>query len=217
MQVSDTQPSPACLLLHQLGADKSTYSSLQDALAQGGISSLAIDFRGHGASTQGGNLDYHEFSNEDWASLTADIEGGLNFLRSQANVDKTRLAVVGASIGANLAVIAVADDTIRGGQPPVTCMALLSPGVNYHDVQPLSRAHDLGLMPVLIVSGTADAQSYGGSQSMSQAARGGELISFNGRAHGTDLLKPNADMMGKVVDWIKTHIAPGNPRPEGGN
>jgi dienelactone hydrolase len=220
VQVSDTQPSPTCLLLHQLGADEETYSALQEALSKAGISSLAIDFRGHGASTQGAELDYHNFTDEEWASLTDDVKGGLSFLRSQPNVDKSRLCVVGASIGANLAIIAVADDTVAGGNPPLTCMVLLSPGVNYHSVQPLSRARDLGHMPVLIVSGTADAQSYGGSQSLSQAARGAELMPFNGRAHGTDLFKVDAEMLGKVVDWIKTHDLPGvstNPPSGGGD
>ena len=209
METAGSSPFPACLLVHEVGKDRTVYAELQQKLSDAGIDSLAIDLRGHGKSNAGGSIDYHNFSeDQQWVAMSADLAAGLAWLRAQPSVDKTRIGIVGASIGANLAVITAADDMIGGAEPPVACLALLSPGLNYHGVQPNFRGHDLGHIPVLIYSGTSDAQSYSGSQSLSQAARSGELRSFNGQAHGTDLFGADPNILPDVVTWIKANIIP---------
>ena len=88
------QTTQAVLLLHMLGKDKSDYNNLSLYLQQNGFSVLAIDFRGHGNS----DLDYTTFREEDWQNLVLDVEAGVDFLESKGY---KRIAVVGASVGAN--------------------------------------------------------------------------------------------------------------------
>jgi dienelactone hydrolase len=208
---------PAMLLVHQLGADMTSYAALSDSLAKAGINSLAIDLRGHGKSTADGTINGSTFTDEQWAAATADLEAGLTYLRTQPSVDKNRIGIVGASIGANLAVLVAANDMVKGTEPAITCMVLLSPGVQYHGIQPLQRARDLGHLPVMIISGTADTQSYPGSQALSNAARGSVLESFNGRAHGTELFTSDPTLLAKAIDWIKANDNPRQREVEGGN
>lgn len=205
---SGAGPYPACLLIHQLGRDGTTYSEFQDKLSQAGIASLAIDMRGHGRSTQNGSLDYKSFTTEQWASATADIDAGLQYLRADSSIDPNRICIVGSSIGANLAVIAAANHCLKINEPVISCLVLLSPGVNYHGVAPLARARDLEYIPVYILSGTEDEQSYKGAQSLSQAARGGELHSVSGDAHGTDIFASHPDKLTEIINWINNNIIP---------
>ena len=221
VQASSSGKTPACLLVHQLGKDKSTYKSLQERLAAVGISSLAIDLRGHGESrtSTAGTVDYRSFTDErQWIAMTADLEAGLAYLRNHDAVDKTRIGIVGASIGANLAVVVAADDRSKGEEPSITCLVLLSPGANYHGVKPHPRARELGRMPVLIVCGTRDS-CYKDAQSLSNAARGGELVSFSGGAHGTDLFEADPTILDDTVRWIQANISaspaqPPSPQPQ---
>jgi dienelactone hydrolase len=204
-------PAPACLLVHQLGADRSTYSDFQQALAAAGIASLAIDMRGHGESTGGAELSHRGFSQEQWEDVANDFKAGLDYLRSQNGVDPTRLGIVGASIAANLAVIFAADEISSGAANTVKALVLLSPGTRYHGIQPLPRARDLGRIPVLVVSSSHDSQSYPGSQSLSQAARNATLETFEGSAHGTDIFNTEQDAISRLVEWLSGNLRSGAP------
>ena len=206
VRISGVEPRPACLLVHQVGSDRSVYAEFQQKLLEAGINSLAIDMRGHGESTQDGNLDYEDFRREQWAECQNDIKAGLDFLRDAEGVNPSGIGIVGASIGANLAVVETADEMAENIDNSPTCLVLLSPGTDYHGIQPLQRAHDLERIPVYIASAEEDRQSYRGSQSLSQAARGGELFSYPGSDHGTGLFDANPDFMAELVDWLSINL-----------
>ncbi|HDS29922.1 MAG TPA: hypothetical protein ENN67_02640 [Firmicutes bacterium] len=206
-------PAPACLLVHQLGKDRKTYAEFQQILSRAGIASLAIDMRGHGESTGGAELSHRGFSPEQWEQVKNDFFAGLEYLRNRNGVDPSRLGVVGSSIGANLAVIAIADEMSAGVENPVKSLLLLSPGTRYQGIQPHPRARQLERIPVLIVSSEGDSQSYPGSQSLSQAARNGSLYSIEGRVHGTDLFESESGLMEKLVEWLASVLISGNTSP----
>lgn len=200
------EKSPACLLVHMLGSDRSSYTEFQQKLLNAGISSLAIDMRGHGDSTAGGSLNYRDFSAEEWEAVKNDIKAGMDFLRDLDSIDRAHIGIVGASISANLAVVAASEENRDAVENTASCLVLLSPGINYHEVRPLQFARDLGHIPVYIASAEEDAQSYRGSQGLSQAAREGELFSFPGSDHGTDLFDIHMNFMDDLVAWLKINL-----------
>lgn len=204
--VTGVERSPACLLVHMLGSDRSSYSEFQQKLLNAGISSLAIDMRGHGDSTADGSLNYRDFRAEEWSAVVNDIKAGMDFLRSLHSIDSAHIGIVGASIGANLAVVAASEENRDEVENTASCLVLLSPGINYREVRPLQFARDLGHIPVYIASAEEDMQSYRGSQSLSQAARGGELFSFPGSDHGTDLFDVHMNFMDDLVAWLEINI-----------
>lgn len=104
----------AVLLLHQNGMDKSSWGDFPLALQARGFAVLAIDLRGYGESTQvvatatsrPKTLDYHQFADQDYfPAMTWDIAAARKFLQAQG---KTEQDIVGASIGANLALAELA-------------------------------------------------------------------------------------------------------------
>ena len=199
-------PLPACLLVHMLGKDKSTYSDFQAKLADVGVSSLAIDLRGHGESTQGGTLDFKSLTDEQWALAKNDLVAGLDNLRSRSDVNPAMIGIVGASIGANLALVVAADQLSQGAPNPPKCLVLLSPGRNYHGIEPIPRARDVRHVPVYIVSAKEDGQSFSTSQTLTNATKG-ELKEYEGKDHGTDLFTAHPELVGEIIQWIKNRVA----------
>src|SRR5690349_13204556 len=88
------------LLLHMMPASKESWSAFAFALSARGIASLAVDFRGHGAS-EGGPEGYKGFSDDEHQAKRLDVEAGLAWLKAK---DDVPIVIAGASIGANLAI-----------------------------------------------------------------------------------------------------------------
>lgn len=99
---------PAVLMLHGLMAAKSQpphrlFVKLADELAQQGIVSLRIDFRGRGDS-EGDSIDVTPSADYN------DTKVAFDFLAALPNVDTSRLAVVGISWGGTMAALLAGRD-----------------------------------------------------------------------------------------------------------
>jgi dipeptidyl aminopeptidase/acylaminoacyl peptidase len=93
--------SPAIIVCHGVGANKSDFTELAVALARRGFSVLLFDFRAHGES--GGrrsSLGYHE---------QKDVAAALEFLKARSAVDAKRIGIYGFSMGASTAILAAAN------------------------------------------------------------------------------------------------------------
>ena len=88
-------PFPAAVLCHGMGADHRAMRPVAQKLVRKGVATLAFDFRGHGKSA--GVVD---------DGVVQDVVGALSFLRNQAMVNPRRVALVGHSFGAWVAILA---------------------------------------------------------------------------------------------------------------
>ena len=92
--------SPAIIICHGLGANKSDFTELSASLSKRGYLVLQFDFRAHGES--GGNrtsLGYHE---------QKDIIAALHFLKTHPGIDPKRIGIYGFSLGGSSAILAAA-------------------------------------------------------------------------------------------------------------
>ena len=114
-----TAPVPAALLLHGLSSSKERMSeSIGRALAERGIASLAIDLPLHG-ERDGELADLSPLRPfaiiAKWKLAVADAVAALDYLSVHRGVDRSRLAVVGYSLGAFLAIqLAAQDSRVEG-------------------------------------------------------------------------------------------------------
>ncbi|MCP4873502.1 MAG: hypothetical protein GY898_32850 [Proteobacteria bacterium] len=100
------------LLLHQVdaavgeGHDRSDWDGVFEDLVANGISTLAIDFRSHGASDA---ADVPIFDlGSDREQLRHDVEAGLDYLDDRGfEIGADRIGVAGLGLGATMAVVAV--------------------------------------------------------------------------------------------------------------
>ena len=140
--------------LHMMPATKESWRSLASYLAKNGYEGIAIDLRGHGAS-DGGPDGYEEFSDAEHQASIKDLEAALTYLEGVGASPK-RVALIGASIGANLALKWLAE------HGEYTCATLLSAGLNYRGIraEPLARELRRG-QRVLLVAGRDDDRASG--------------------------------------------------------
>lgn len=91
-------PVPGVVLLHGWGANAGMLLPLAVPLHRAGYALLLLDARNHGRS------DGDDFSS--MPRFAEDLDHGLDWLRERPEVDRTRLAVLGHSVGAGAALLA---------------------------------------------------------------------------------------------------------------
>jgi esterase/lipase len=183
----------AVLLLHMVGRDKSDYDNLTPYLLYNGYTVLALDFRGHGNS----DLDYAQFTEQDWQNLVLDVEAGLDFLEKRGY---SNVAVIGASIGANVGFKhAVQDRRIRA-------LVLLSAGEEYHGVNILELAEFYD-RPVLFVASLDDKDAAVAATKIYNAAgtEYKEIKMYQSGGHGTDILAAQDGLPAIMLTWLQKY------------
>lgn len=100
----------AVILIHQGGSNHSEWNFIIPSLTKANYVVLAYDVRGHGKSDKVGKLG-QLFNDPNLAPK--DLEAALKYLKGKKYVDDSRIAVVGASIGGNLANVAIANMGVK--------------------------------------------------------------------------------------------------------
>jgi alpha-beta hydrolase superfamily lysophospholipase len=163
------------ILLHQTGGDRHTYRTLYETLANEGRSVITIDFRGHGES----DLDYNAFTEQDWNSLRLDVKAARDFLAEQGVY---KVAIVGSSIGANIALKYAVEDG------KILSLILISPGEEYNGVKTLPYTEHFQ-RPVLVIAGKEDEYASTSATRIYNALEGiKDLKLYPTEQHGTNLL-----------------------------
>lgn len=187
------------LLLHMMPATKESWARLALALNARGISVLAIDLRGHGASLQQGDaiLDYKTFTDADHQASELDVVSALAWLKEKAFEDE-HVALVGASIGANLALRAFAQHADMH-----VCIAL-SPGVDYHGVETIDAMKHLSDgQTALLCASDDDPESFSSVNTLHELNRQRSFRLFLDHAgHGTAMFDHDPAFLSQIVEWI---------------
>lgn len=180
---------PAVLLLHQLYTTRASWSPLINPLLDAGYSVLAVDLRGYGAS--GGRIS--------WTRAVTDVQTWLDWLRAQPGIRADAVAVIGSSMGSNLALVGCANDS--------QCMTAvaISPGLNYYGIRPadsLGEGHS-----ALLVYSRRDGYSGRSVPQMAEIASGDvQVQAYDGNVHGMDLFTTQGDtLIPLIVDWLNSH------------
>lgn len=178
--------SPTLLLLHMLGSDRESWREFALDGQRQGYSSLALDIRGHGES--GGERDF--------ARMDDDVDAALTWLGTETGSDMNNIAILGASIGANLALRAGA------AHPELVAVVLLSPGLDYRGITTAEALAGFGGRPLLVVVADGDSYAAESSARLQADAAQGELWRLSGSAHGTTLLNQNRTLSRDILDWL---------------
>lgn len=190
---ANSKPESVAVLVHQLGMDRKTYRELAPKLAQNGIAVMAIDLRGHGGSPYKGG--YSSFSTEDWLSAKKDIDAGIDALYDMVGDSSLPANVVGASIGANIALQYAAD-----GKKTVAKVALLSPGLDFRGVTSEEAAKKYN-GKVLALSSEEDLYAFDSVQTLQVENPAIEVANYTGLGHGTEMLK-SPEVVEKLISFL---------------
>lgn len=190
--------SPVFLLLHMMPAAKESWNTFALSLSERGFACLAIDLRGHGESIDknGKIINYKEFKDAEHRDSMNDIESAKEFLAWQKDVDISRFAIAGASIGANLALWQASMDR------DVRLLLLLSAGLNYRGI----NAPDFAPKypgPVYILASEGDTYAAMSSRQLYDIFPGDKRLNIiNGKLHGTAMFDAMPELIEEMLEWI---------------
>ncbi|MBN2082751.1 alpha/beta fold hydrolase [bacterium] len=202
-----TDKAPGVILVHMRGKDKSTWGTLPDKLVDEGYAVIAIDLRGHGETLnpQGQKVLLNSLTEADYQAMLNDIAAAHAALAAEQNVDGERVAIIGASIGANLGIMYAAGDR------RVRTVVALSPGLDYFGLKPADYLEGYDARALYLIASEGDTTAFESCQALEKLTTADPVSfrKFEGKDHGTDLLKNHAGLDNTIISgWLLNHLPP---------
>ena len=190
----EAQPAAGILLIHSFGNTRKTWGPFPTVLARAGYRVLAIDLRGHGGSTP---LTVNPARLLDDPNLAPrDMRASLAWLRAAPGADPSRLAVIGASVGADLACVA-------GGRGLVRTSVALSPDRDrVHRLAGGGGPLHLQSVFFMATSGDSDAESFARRLSLETKPPKKVQVFTRAAEHGEAILAAHPEAAGMILDWL---------------
>lgn len=185
------------IFLHMMPATKESWDAIAERFLEARIASVAIDERGHGQSTMNSALDYRVFTDKQQQAKRLDVEAAIAFAKEQG-FEETQLVLLGASIGANLAIEALTN------HPDIPQAVALSAGLNFRGIktEPLIRQLHSGQQVIFVAS---DDDAYSLKTQMVLHQQNPEqtmMIERSGLGHGTTMTEKDP----ALIDTILYHV-----------
>ncbi len=186
------------ILIHMLGNNRQSWKEVAEILQKNEYQVLTIDLRGHGQSLQKNNqrISYVNFHEQDFLDMVKDIQAAKNFLEKQGI---SEITIIGASIGANLALITAAHD------PDITRIVALSPGLNYKGIKPQEDSKKISV-PVMLVAAEDDAYSAMSVRTLDMVIRAQKEVKIFPKAdHGTRMIQQQPSLKGDILKFLQNY------------
>ena len=163
-----------------LTRSREDWDAAANRLADEGLHALAIDFRGHGGSSAGPPA---AGGGPDLSRLVLDVQAARAFLVARGDlVLPSAIGIAGASVGANVAILAGAAD------PAVRSLALLSPGLDYRSLRTDAALRKYGGRPAMLLAGSNDPYALRSAKELAAGGGGVRGIRILENAgHGTTI------------------------------
>jgi alpha-beta hydrolase superfamily lysophospholipase len=186
-------PAPAVVLVHMLGRSRADWEDMATTLAAAGVTALAIDVRGHGAS--GGSV-------RPLTDAVQDVRAALQWLSQRSGVRPDALGLVGVSMGASLAVLAALD------QPLARVVATVSLTLDYQGLRLSAEAFKaLGGRAIWMAASRGDPYAARTVAELSKDALVPvEQVMSDEPAHGSLLLRADPEVARALVDWLRVRL-----------
>ena len=200
--------TPSVILLHMLGMDRSTWDKFAQKLTQNGYAVLSVDLRGHGESIKQANhtISYQSFMPKNFKNMTLDVKAAKKYLIEGRKANPNQISIIGASIGANLALnYAASDHSIKS-------VILLSPGLNYRGISTLDAIMKYK-NPIYIVTAEDDSESAKDSKILCEKITCAENLKIfeKTNVHGTDMLSDKmigSKLQNIILSWLDSTFEP---------
>ena len=183
---------PGVILLHMLGDDRTVWGEVGLAadLVAAGYAVLAVDMRGHGET--GGAAD--------WTLAADDLARVWDAFVALDSVDDARTAVIGASIGANMALRLGVD------RPDIRAVVALSPGLDYRGVTTAELPAAYGDRPLLLVASEDDAYAADSVRALAESAATARVEMYATAGHGTNMFAAAPELTPLIIGWLDEQL-----------
>lgn len=190
---ANARPAPAVVMLPMLGRPKDDWAAIGQRFADSGITALAIDLPDLNLPPEAGQL----------AAWATDASAAVAYLASRpAEVRPGAIGVVGASLGANLAVLAAA------GDGAVRSIALVSPSVDYRGLRIEGPLRQYGGRPAILIASLHDPYAARSVRELAENPPGPRQMRWSDTAaHGSVLLARDPDLVRSLVEWFQLTLS----------
>lgn len=184
---------PTVILVHQGFRTRAEWDPFLPAFSAAGYATLAYNIRGHRPS--GGSFTNADF--DDPNTSPKDLEAAIAYVASLEGADADRTAVVGSSVGGNLACVASQKRWVK---------TAVNISGKTTAVQNLAAESDLDLESMFHISSSGD----GGGQ---RATWANELYGFTSgarqvevvpgsSAHGVAVINADPTLLDRIIAWL---------------
>ena len=203
---SSHQTTNAIILLHMFGRDRNDWNAFASNLSNStnGYAVLSIDLRGHGESINqnGKSISAQSFTSPDFNKMVLDVKAAKHFLVAQKNISPNNIAIVGASVGANVGLKYAASD------PSIKAVVLLSPGLNYEGIATSTAVKEY-TNPIYIAAAGKDPIAGSDPQALCSMINCDNHLKIyeDSSSHGTNMFLDkslNPPLNKLVISWLGT-------------
>lgn len=188
---------PVFICIPMATRTKSDYDEFTERLSEIGVASLALDLRGHGDSRMDGRIRFSRFTEKEWNDCIRDIYAAIGWLAAKDEIDSRLVGILGASVGANLAIKA-------GTKPEIRLIVALSPGEDFRGVNITEDVQKISNKPVYVAASDGDEYSFEAANKMAMVMD--ELVFVkiieDSSHHGTEMLRIPF-FTEDLIRWIK--------------
>ncbi len=188
------------VLVHMASRSSEDWRRLAERLANNGVHAIAVDLRGHGKSTTnsaGQPLTYDALTTEDFQAMVADVGAAVRFLRDETTANPDKILLLGASLGANLAI------QYAAGDAKIANVMLLSPGLEYKGVTSENAVERYGDRPLFIAVSKEDRFAAKSALVLDALAKGKKYLKiYSGAGHGTKMLSREPSLEPTLFKWM---------------
>ena len=194
------RPAPMVICLHMYRSNRHAFAPLVGPLHEAGFAVLAIDMRGHGDSaTPELERRVRQRDTQVFADMVQDVRAAYDFLAGrEGEVDRSRFALVGASIGCSVALRYAARDR------SVDAIVCLSPGPDYLGLDSREDIRRIRGRKMLLVSPESERKS---SETLGGLAPDKAQVRIvPGRAHGTRMFGVIENIEQDVAKFLRESV-----------
>lgn len=206
VKIEGLEKYPTVVLLHSLGYTSEDWGNLIPDLNNAGYAVIAVDLRGHGKSIYNSQLKKNSwvyFKPKTYQKMPGDVIDILNQAQKQSKkVSLNNMVIVGADIGANVAVLAAKELKIKP-----KALVLISPTTSFKGLYiPIAMA-EMGYIPILSMASNKDKYCLQQQLNLSKFSQGGfyaQNYPYGGM--GMMMLKANPSMSHDITKWIIKYL-----------
>lgn len=194
---SPGRTGPALLLLHQCNMDRHAWDSLANDLAGAGFHVMTVDFRGFGDS--GGRTTDAAERQAQRAKWPSDIDTVFGYLVGQKGVDRSRLAVGGASCGVTQST------DLAARHHEIKTVLELSGAATDATTSYITQATGVAIFGAASEGDTTAAQGIRSLLAASKNPRS-QLKIYAGTEHGVPMFAKNPELEPMIISWMKAQL-----------
>lgn len=202
---------PLVVFLHSIGRDSTEWGPFPEMVKkQLNVATLTIDFRGHGKSNfnaKGKKVYWQYFTEKSYKKFPDDVLDVLNYVKKQyPEIDITKIALVGSSLGANTALMTGSYSAIKK-DVNISTIIMLSPMLNYKGFDLRLPIVRYGEKPLLFMVSRKDNYSYNSCTELIKFAQGKKMLKvYPSGGDGVALIKFKEDAGSLIINWIKDSL-----------